>query len=53
MKYNFESHKRWLVRILQDIVGTIAIEHEDNKEYIDAINYVIGYLIGMGWADDE
>lgn len=53
MKYNNESHKAWVVRILQEIAGTIAIEHDDNIEHISAINYAIGYLIGIGWCDNE
>ena len=51
MTYNNESYKEWIVRILQEIAGTIAIEHGNNIEHINAINYIIGYLIGIGWAD--
>ena len=40
MKYN------WVIRMLQEIEQDLkAVEH------ISAINYAIGYLIGIGWAD--
>lgn len=53
MKYSNESHKAWVVRKLQEIAGTITIEHNDDLEHISAINYAIGYLIGIGWADER
>ena len=52
MKYNNESHKAWVVRMLQEIAGTLDVEKYEHIEYISAINYAIGYLIGIGWADE-
>ena len=52
MKYNNESHKAWVVRMLQEIAGTLDVDQYEHIEHISAINYVIGYLIGIGWADE-
>lgn len=52
MKYNNESHKAWIVRMLQEIAETIDMERYESIEYISAINYTIGFLIGIGWADE-
>ena len=51
MKYNNESHKAWIVRMLQEIEGTLDMEQYEHIEHKSAINYAIGYLIGIGWAD--
>ena len=40
MKYNNESHKEWVVRMLQEIAGTLIVEHNDDIEHIGAINYL-------------
>ncbi len=53
MKYNNESHRAWVVRMLQEIAGTLIVEHNEDIEHIGAINYAIGYLIGIGWADED
>lgn len=53
MKYAYETHKSWVVRMLQEIAGTLIAEHNEDIEHIGAINYAIGYLIGIGWADEE
>lgn len=53
MKYNNESHKAWVVRMLQEIAGTLNVEKYEYIEHISAINYAIGYLIGIGWADEK
>lgn len=51
MKYNNENHKQWVVRMLQEIESYLRFGKEAEVEYISAINYAIGYLIGIGWAD--
>ena len=53
MKYAYETHKSWVVRMLQEIAGTLDVEKYEHIEHISAINYAIGYLIGIGWADEE
>lgn len=53
MKYNNESHKAWIVRMLKEIAGTLDAEKYEYIEHVSAINYAIGYLIGIGWADEE
>lgn len=53
MRYNNESHRAWVIRMLKEIAGTLIVEHNDDIEHIGAINYAIGYLIGIGWADEE
>ena len=53
MKFNNESHKAWVVRKLQEIAGTLIVEHKEDIEHISAINYAIGFLIGIGWVDNE
>ena len=53
MKYNNEAHKEWVVRMLQEIAGTLDMDQYENIERISAINYAIGYLIGIGWCDNE
>ena len=53
MKYTNESHKAWVVRMLQEIAGTLDMERYGYIEHISAINYAIGYLIGIGWCDDQ
>lgn len=53
MKYNNESHRAWVVRMLQEIAETLIVEHNEDIEHIGAINYAIGYLIGIGWVDEE
>ena len=52
MRYNDESHKEWVVRMLQEIAGTLTVEHKEDIEHIGALNYAIGYLIGIGWMDE-
>ena len=52
MKYSNESYKKWVVRMLKEIAGTLTVEHNEDIEHIAAINYAIGYLIGIGWADE-
>ena len=57
MKYNNESHKAWVVRMLQEIAGKLDMERHEHTamahiEHISAINYAIGYLIGIGWCDE-
>lgn len=52
MKYNNESHKAWVVRMLKEIAGTLDVEKYEHIELISALNYTIGYLIGIGWADE-
>jgi len=52
MKYNNESYKAWVVRMLQELAGTLAVEKKEDIEHIGAINYAIGYLIGIGWCDE-
>ena len=51
MRYSNESYKEWVVRMLQEIAGTLDVEKYEHIEHISAINYTIGYLIGIGWAD--
>lgn len=53
MKYNNESHRAWVVRMLKEIAGTLDVEKYEHIEHISAINYAIGYLIGIGWADER
>lgn len=53
MKYANETHKSWVVRMLKEIARTLTVEHNEDIEHIGAINYAIGYLIGIGWADEE
>jgi hypothetical protein len=38
--------------MLQEIAGTLIVEHNDDIEHISAINYAVGYLIGIGWTDE-
>ena len=52
MKYDNESHKAWVVRMLQEIARTLDMDQYEYIEHISAINYAIGYLIGIGWADE-
>lgn len=52
MRYDKESHKQWVVRMLQEIAGTLTVEHKEDIEHIGALNYAIGYLIGIGWVDE-
>lgn len=52
MKDNNESHKAWVVRMLQEIAGTLDMERYGYIEHLSAINYAIGYLIGIGWCDE-
>lgn len=47
-----ESYKAWVVRMLQEIAGTLDMERYGYIEHISAINYAIGYLIGIGWCDE-
>ena len=55
MKYNDESYKQWVVRILQQIAADY-IDNSVKEKYfgpeISALEYTIGYLIGIGWADE-
>ena len=51
MRYDNESHKEWVVRMLQEIAGTLTVEHIEDIEHIGALNYAIGFLIGIGWTD--
>lgn len=49
MSYHQETYKERIVRKLIELVGC----HGDQltAEERDAINYVIGYLIGIGWRE--
>lgn len=52
MKYNNETYKKWIVRMLQEIDGTLFIDKSfDDTEHREALNYTIGFLIGLGWAE--
>ena len=53
MRYGNESHKEWVVRMLQEIAGTLTIEHKEDIEHIGALNYAIGFLIGIGWTEER
>ena len=53
MKYSNESHKEWIVRMLQEIESNLCHDDYEHTGHISAINYVIGYLIGIGWCDNE
>lgn len=48
MRYSKETYKAWIVRKLADILS----DHDDlTKEERAALNYIIGYLIGIGWSE--
>lgn len=49
MSYHQETYKEWVVRKLMELVGYHGVEL--TAEERDAINYVIGYLIGIGWRE--
>ena len=53
MKYNNESYKAWVVRMLQEIAGTLDMERYGYIEHIGALNYAIGFLIGIGWTEER
>lgn len=53
MKFNNETYKKWIVRMLQEIDRTLMIdENYDDIEHREALNYTIGFLIGLGWAEE-
>lgn len=43
-----ESYKKWCVKKLMAISAKL-----ENHQEKAAIEYVIGFLIGMGWYDEE
>ena len=54
-KYNNESYKEWCIRQLMEVAEELQLDSLREQEYdsrISAINYVIGYLIGIGWRND-
>lgn len=55
-KYNDESYKSYCVRRLMEISSGMALNDSnyglESLETKSALDYVIGYLIGIGWADD-
>ncbi len=53
MRYGNESHKEWVVRMLKEIAGTLTVEHKEDIEHIGALNYAIGFLIGIGWTEER
>lgn len=36
MRYNDESHKEWVVRMLQEIAGTLIVEHKEDIEFFNS-----------------
>ena len=51
MRYKDENHKQWVIRMLQEIEQDLKDNEIIEVEHISAINYAIGFLIGIGWAD--
>ena len=52
MRYNneYESHREWVIRMLEEIAETFTVEHKEDIEHIEALNYTIGYL-NWNWLD--
>ena len=54
-KTGCETYKSWCIRQLMEIAQELQLETIKKREFdsrISAVNYVIGYLVGMGWVDE-